>query len=138
MIENGKNEPTQRAIGPSTCRGCRSSNGCNASAVRPHAVVRIGGRILRHGHAKVDADLHAFNDEIDAEAVGPFHLPQAGPHVVFLAYAFFRPLDGNVVIAGEALDPLAVLGGALAQDVLGDGADAMHIAEEVHDVLRRA
>ena len=66
----------------------------------------------------------------------PLHLPQAGPHVVFLADALLGPLDRNVVIAGEGLDPLVVFGGALAQDLLGDRADAMHVAEEVHDVLR--
>ena len=40
------------------------------------------------------------------------------------------------MIAGESLDPLVVLGGALAQDLLGNGADAVHVAEEVHDVFR--
>ncbi len=40
------------------------------------------------------------------------------------------------MLAGKGLDPLAVLDGALAQDLLGDGTDAMHVAEEVHDVLR--
>ena len=40
------------------------------------------------------------------------------------------------MVAGEGIDPLVVLGGALAQDVLGDGADTMYVPEEVHDVLR--
>jgi hypothetical protein len=31
---------------------------------------------------------------------------------------------------------LVVLGSALAQDFLGDGADAVHVTKEVHDVLR--
>jgi len=40
------------------------------------------------------------------------------------------------VIAGEGLNPLVVLDGALAQDILGDGADTVHVTEEVHNVLR--
>ena len=40
------------------------------------------------------------------------------------------------MIAGESLDPLVVLGSALAQYLLGDGADAVHVAEEMHDVFR--
>ena len=40
------------------------------------------------------------------------------------------------MIAGESLDPLVVLGGALTQHLLCDGANAVHVAEEVHDVLR--
>ena len=40
------------------------------------------------------------------------------------------------MVAGIGLDPLLVLGGALAQDFFAQRADAVHIAEEVHDVLR--
>ena len=36
--------------------------------------------------------------------------------MVFLADALFRPLDGNLTVAGKGLDPLLVFGGALAQD----------------------
>jgi hypothetical protein len=41
-----------------------------------------------------------------------------------------------MVIAGESLDPLMVLDGTLAQDLFGNGTDAVHIAKEMHDVLR--
>jgi hypothetical protein len=51
--------------------------------------------------------------------------------MVFFADALFNPLDGTVVIAGESLDPLIVLGGALAQDFLGNGANPVHVAKEV-------
>jgi len=39
-------------------------------------------------------------------------------------------------LRAKGLDPLLVCGGALAQDLLAAGADAVHVAEEVHDVLR--
>ena len=39
------------------------------------------------------------------------------------------------MIARERLDPLVVLGSALTQDLFGDDADAVHVAEEVHNVL---
>jgi hypothetical protein len=42
---------------------------------------------------------------------------------------------GNLVIPGEGFDPLIVLGGALAQDLLGDGLNPMHVAEEMYDVF---
>src|SRR5712691_6081624 len=100
------------------------------------AVVWIGSRILRHCHAEVGAHLHTLEDEVDAAALAPLHLPQAGADVVFLAYAFLGPLDGKVVIAGKRLHPLVVLGGALTQELLGDGWSAVDVAEEVHDVLR--
>ena len=39
------------------------------------------------------------------------------------------------MIARERLDPLVVLGSALVQDLLADDADAVHVAEEMHNVL---
>ena len=46
------------------------------------------------------------------------------PHVVFLAYAAFSPLERNVVIASERLDPLVVFGGALPQHLLESEGDS--------------
>src|SRR5438270_9672949 len=100
------------------------------------AVIGVGSGIFRHRHPEVGANLHAPQDEIDAEALLSLHLPQAGAHIVFLAYALLGPLDGNPVITGEGVDPLVIFGGTLAQGVLGDGADTVYVAEEVHDVLR--
>jgi hypothetical protein len=40
-----------------------------------------------------------------------------------------------VVIAGEGLDPVLIVGGAPAQDLLVDGVDADHRAEEVDYLL---
>src|SRR5271166_3386601 len=45
------------------------------------------------------------------------------------------PLHGNLVIPGEALNPLIVIDSALAQDLLGDGPDPVHVAKEVYDVF---
>src|SRR6516165_3689911 len=56
--------------------------------------------------------------------------------MVFLAYALLGPLDWDVVIAGEGLDPLLVVGGSLAQQLLADHRSADDLSEEVHDLLR--
>jgi len=89
-----------------------------------------------HRDPEVAADLHALQDEIDAEALLPLHLPQARPYVVFLADALFGPFERYLMIARKGLHPLVVIGGALAQDFLADGADPVHLAEEVHNVFQ--
>src|SRR6266478_9002416 len=100
------------------------------------AVVRIGRGVLRHRRAKAGANLHAFKDAVDPVAIEPLHPPQPGTHIVLLAHSLLSPLDREMVIASEGLDPVVVLNGPLPQDFLGDGASAVHAAEEVHDVLR--
>src|SRR6266851_1836175 len=87
------------------------------------AIVCIADGIFGCRRTEVGAHLHALEDEIDAEAVAPLHLLQAGTHVIFLAHALLGPLDWNVVITGKGLDPVMVLVGALPQHFLGDGAD---------------
>jgi hypothetical protein len=59
-----------------------------------------------------------------------------GTYVVLLAHPLLGPLNGNLAIPGEGLDPLIVLVSPLLQDLLGNGSDAVHVTEEVHDVLR--
>jgi hypothetical protein len=39
-------------------------------------------------------------------------------------------------LAKASFHPLIVLGGPLPQDFLGDGSNAVHVTEEVHDVFR--
>src|SRR5215831_6796420 len=56
------------------------------------AEIWIGSGILRHRDPEVAADLHALEDEIDAEALLSLHLPQVRPYVIFLADPPFRPI----------------------------------------------
>ena len=58
-----------------------------------------------------------------------------GPDVILLLHAFLGPLDGGAVVASKGFDPLPVLVGPLGQNLLGDGVDAVHVAEEMDDVL---
>src|SRR5713226_9345091 len=85
------------------------------------AVVRIGGGVLGHRRAEAGPDLHALEDEIDPVTPLALHPLQPGAHVILLARSFFGPLDGNLALAREVLNPLLVLATALAQDLLGDG-----------------
>jgi len=84
---------------------------------------------------------HALEDEVHAEALAPLHAEAVGTDVVFLLDAlllhlFVRPLDGNAVVAREGFHPLLILVGPLGQNLLGDGINPMHVAEEIDDVLR--
>jgi len=45
------------------------------------------------------------------------------------------PSDGNAVVASESLDPVLIISGPLGQSLLGDGVDAVHVAEEMDDML---
>lgn len=45
-------------------------------------------------------------------------------------------LDGDPVVAGKDLDPVLVGRGPLSQNLLGDGPHAVHVPEEVDEVLR--
>ena len=56
--------------------------------------------------------------------------------MIFLLDARFRPRDRHPMVARERFDPLLVLGGPLREDLFRNGRDAMHVAEEVNDVLR--
>ena len=99
-------------------------------------VVGIFGRILRIGDSERRTDLHALEDEVHAEPFGSLHLSEARQNVVLLAHALLRPFDRNPVIAGEGINPPDVVVGPLTQDLLGNRADLMNVAEEVDDVLR--
>jgi len=39
------------------------------------------------------------------------------------------------MVAGESFHPTLILLGSLGQNLLGDGINPMHVAEEMHDVL---
>ncbi len=100
------------------------------------SVVRIIHRIAWHGGAEGWPHLHALQNEIDAEAIVALHAPQMRADVILLPHALFCPLDRNPLVTGEGIHPTVVLAGALAQNVLGDHARVMEVAEEINDVLR--
>src|SRR5712691_7847322 len=105
--------------------------GVARSLAAQDAVVRIGRGVLRHRRAKAGADLHAFKDEVDPGAIEPLRPPQPRTHIVLLAHSLLGPLNREMVISGESLDPMVVLDGPLPQDFLGNRAGAMHAPEEV-------
>src|SRR5262249_10628857 len=57
--------------------------------------------------------LVALEDEVHTISVLGDHFAQPWLHIVFLAHPLLGPLNGDVVIAGKALDPLLVVGGPL-------------------------
>jgi hypothetical protein len=104
------------------------------------AIVRIFGRVLRLAGAEVGAGFHGFEDEVDAKALATLHRHEIGPREVFLAEAFLLhvgvgPLEGNAMVASEGLHPMLVVLCSLPQRLLGNGVDAVHVAEEIDDVL---
>src|SRR5208283_588149 len=76
--------------------------------------------------AEGPALFHALEDEVDAVAAGALEAAEVGGDVVFLADVLLGPLQGDALVAGEGLDPVDIVGGALAEHVLGDGLDAEH------------
>ena len=106
-----------------------------AALVGEDAVVRVLGGVFRHGDAEGRPLLHALEDEVDAVGVVLRHAAQPRQDMVLLAHALLGPLDRKPMIAGEGLDPVLVVGGAPAQDLLADHRDADHLAEEVHHLL---
>jgi hypothetical protein len=56
--------------------------------------------------------------------------------MVLLAHALLGPLDGDVVIESEGLDPLLVVSGSLAQQLLADDRCADDLPEEMHNLFR--
>src|SRR5215831_17732472 len=100
------------------------------------AVIGILGRELRGGDPEARPLLHALENEAHAESVLLQHFPQPGLNIVFLAHALLGPFDGDLVIAGKGLDPVLIVGGALAQDLLADDGNTYDAAKEMHNLFR--
>jgi hypothetical protein len=56
--------------------------------------------------------------------------------MVLLAKAFLGPRDGDLVMAGEGLHPVAGIVGALAQHLLADHGNSQDLPETMDHVLR--
>ena len=105
-----------------------------ALSVEDTVVGIVAGVLGRHG-AKAAAELHAFEDAVDAEAVLAFPASASRSHVIFLADALCGPLQRDEVVASEGLDPTVVVVGSLAQHLFADGSHAVDIAEKVDDLF---
>src|SRR4029077_10424675 len=64
-----------------------------------------------------------------------FFLTPSGEHIVFLAHPLFGPLDRDIMIAGEGLDPVLVVGRSLAQDLFAEHRNANDVSEKVHHLF---
>src|SRR5262245_19234524 len=98
---------------------------CEAAALAGEdAVVWILGGILRHADPEARPLFHTLEDEINAIGVPLCHSAWPGEHIVFLAHPLFGPLDRDIMIAGEGLDPVLVVGRSLAQDLFAEHRNA--------------
>src|SRR5262249_30661482 len=99
------------------------------------------GRRLRHDHRELGSLFKAFEDEVRAVAVPAFRAPTVRAHVVFprqslgLERFVIGPLDWNPVVARKRLDPLLIFGRPFAQGLFCDGSEAVHVPQEVDDLL---
>src|SRR5271156_2382778 len=90
---------------------------------------------LRNRDAKGAALFHALEDEVDAVGVLLFHPLQGRQDVIFFAQSFFRPLDGEVMVAGVRLDPLAVFIGTPRECFFADHRNPEDLMEEVNHLF---
>src|SRR5437588_9656761 len=105
------------------------------------AVVGIVGRVLGQAGMESGARFHGFENEVDAEALPTFHGAKIRSDVIFLAEAFLLhvfigPAEGNTVVTREGFDPMLVVSRSLPQRLFSNGIDAVHVAEEMDDMLR--
>ena len=96
-----------------------------------NAVVGILGGKLGHGTAEGRPLFHALENEIDAVLAGPLHAAQPGPDVIFFTDTLLGPLHGDLVVAGERLDPSPIFAGPFAQHRLVHHRNPDHVAEKV-------
>src|SRR6202140_5105470 len=74
-------------------------------------------------------------DEADAKSLPPLHAPQCRQNVIFLANTFSRPLNRDLVVAGEGFHPALVIVGALAENFLAHHRNAEDLANEMNHLL---
>jgi len=79
---------------------------------------------------------HASVDEIGTVSVLALHAPEPGQDMVLFADSLFCPFNGDIVIASEDFHPVAVVIGALTQDLLGDRRHVQDLTEKVDGLFR--
>jgi hypothetical protein len=99
------------------------------------AIVRVGGRVLGGRGPEGRALLQAFQNEVDPVLVPVLHATQGELKIVLLPHPRLRPFDGDVVVAGEGLDPVLVVVRPMGEDLFGDRRHAYHLAEDVDHLL---
>src|SRR5208282_2970391 len=101
-----------------------------------NAVVGIGGGKAGNCGAERLALLHAFQNEIHAMSLGPFHATQGGTHVILLAHLRLRPFDGDGVVVRKRLHPSLIFVGPPRQHFLADHRLAYHVLKEIDHLSR--
>ncbi len=66
------------------------------------AVIGVLGRMLLDRTPECPPLLHALEDEVHAKLLPPLHRALPAPHILLFAPPFLSPLDGEIVITGEA------------------------------------
>jgi hypothetical protein len=65
----------------------------------------------------------------------PLHPLPMRPDAILLAHALLRFQQGDFVVPGVAFHPSPVFQGPLGQNLRGDWILAVHVTEEMYDVL---
>jgi hypothetical protein len=76
-----------------------------------------------------------LKDVIDAILLGLEAAILPGPDQLLFARSFGGPFEGQAAIAGEALDPLLIVAGALAQNILGEFRLAADLLEKIDHLV---
>src|SRR5690242_1834432 len=105
------------------------------------AEIGILGRNLRCERTESGTLFHALKDEVNAEALAALHIEAIRPDVILLLHVFLLhvgvgPLERNAVVTRESFYPAVVFVRALAQDLFGNGIDAVNVTKEMNDVFR--
>ena len=106
-----------------------------AALVSQDAVVGVWGGIFGNSDAKGPTLFHALEDEIDPVGILLDQTMQLGGYVLFFAHSLFRPLDGDVMVAGIGLRPVPVIFGALAEHFFVHHREAQNLTDEIHHLL---
>src|SRR5258708_32618413 len=107
-----------------------------AGLMRQDAVVGILRGILRHADPKRPALLHALEDEVHAVSLPLLHAPQCRQNVIPFAHPSPRPLDRDLVVAGEGFYPALAIVGAMAENFLAHHRRTDGLPNQLNNLLR--
>src|SRR4029077_3631801 len=133
---NGKNDATRMTNRPEDLiADIEVVMGETAGLMRQDAVVGILRGILRHADPERPALFHALEDEVDSTGILFHHPSQRGQHVIFLTNTSSRPLNRDLMVAGESLHPVLVSVGSLAENFLAHHRNAEDLAHEMNHLF---